>query len=500
MFGRLPRVFNNPVTIVGAALAALALGLIGFLILLELFSRQTHPYLGLITYIVLPAFFMFGLFVAFVGIVRAHRRARAGRPEERFPLQYDLTVPQQRRAVILAAALTLLLLVVSAFGSYQAYQYTDSVEFCGKVCHSVMKPEYTAYLASPHARVACVECHIGPGADYFVKSKITGSYQVYSVLFHKYHRPIETPIANLRPARETCEQCHWPKHFFSAKMQNRTYFLSDEKNSRSQMNLLVKIGGGDPRHGASEGIHYHMYVANSISYIARDRQHLDIPYIESREPNGKVTIFRSTEDPLTDAEIKKGEKHIVDCIECHNRPTHIFRHPEQSVNQAMAQGWISPTLPMVKKVAVDTLEMPQTTEAGALASIKTTVESFYQKEYPQVFATRRADIDAAVKQIQRIYSQNYFPEMRVSWKGFPDHIGHMYSPGCFRCHDGKHVSSDGRKLTTECTACHTILSQQFGDKPPTVSLQGVPFQHPGDVGDAWKTMKCSDCHGAQAQK
>ena len=500
MLGRLPRVFYNPLTLAGAGLATLALGLIGFLILLETFAHQSHPYLGLITYMLLPGFFLLGLFIALAGVVRAHRRARAGRPEEMFPLQYDLTAPRQRRALLLVVSLTFLLLVVSAFGSYQAYQYTDSVEFCGLVCHSVMKPEYTAYKASPHARVACVECHIGPGADYFVKSKLTGSYQVYSVLFNKYHRPIETPVANLRPARETCEQCHWPKHFFSGKLLSKTYFLSDEKNSRSQMNMLVRIGGGDPNRGATEGIHYHMFVANSIKYIARDRQHLDIPYVESREPDGKVTVFRSTEDPLTEEEIRKGEKHEVDCIECHNRPTHIFRHPEQSVNQAMAQGWISPTLPMVKKLAVDTLEAPQKTEAGALASIKTAVESFYQKEYPQVFASRRADIDATVKQLQDIYKLNYFPEMKVSWKGFADHIGHMYSPGCFRCHDGKHVSSDGRKLTTDCTACHIILSQKFGDEAPRVSLNGLPFRHPGDVGDAWKQMKCSDCHGAQAQR
>lgn len=500
MIKGLPRSFYNPITIAGALLATGAFGLIVFLFLVETFAKQSHPYMGMITFIILPMFLLFGLFVAVVGIARTRKRLKAGTDEGWAPRVIDLTDSKQRRAVILISSLSFVLLVASAFGSYQAYEYTDSVEFCGKVCHAVMKPEYVAYKNSPHAQVACADCHIGPGADWFIKSKISGSYQVYSVIFKKYHRPIETPIHNLRPAHETCERCHWPKHFYSAKLQSKSYFLSDDKNSRVDMNLLVKIGGGDLGHGASEGIHYHMYVANKISYVARDKQRLDIPYVESRDATGKLTVYQSTETPMAPADVAKGEKRTVDCIECHNRPTHRFRHPSDTVNQAMANGVISPTLPGVKKLAVDTLEAKYETEDGAVAAIRRTVEAYYKTQHPDIAAARVVDIDRAIQELQRIYKVNYFPEMRVSWKGHDDHIGHLYSPGCFRCHDGKHVSKEGKTLTNACDACHTILSEQKGNAAPAVALKGIEFQHPGDVGDSWKMMKCSDCHGAQAQQ
>jgi hypothetical protein len=242
-----------------------------------------------------------------------------------------------------------------------------------------------------------------------------------------------------------------------------------------------------------------MYIANSISYVARDRQRLDIPYVESRAPDGKVTVYRTTDNPPTDDEVRRMKKHTVDCIDCHNRPTHVFRNPAQSVNGALAQNWMNPALPQVKRLCVEMLEKPYKTEAEALRQIAGGIEGFYQAQYPQVYAAQRKDVDDAVKQTQRIYSLNYFPEMRVSWKAFPDHIGHMYAPGCFRCHDGKHVSSTGKTLTNDCNTCHTILSQKSGNDKATVSLTGQPFRHPGNVGDAWKMMPCSDnaCHGAQ---
>jgi hypothetical protein len=492
----LPVSFYNTTTFVGVALAAISLSLIVFLFLVELFSRQQHPYMGIITFMVMPVFLIFGLILIFWGIWRVHRRARAGKTEGSLP-HIDLNNPRHRNAVLLFMVGSFMFLVMSAFGSYQAYEYTDSVEFCGLVCHNVMKPEYTAYLVSPHARVACVQCHIGPGADWFVRSKISGTYQVYSVLFHKYHRPIQTPIANLRPARETCEQCHWPRQFYSAKLQGETYYLSDEKNTRSQVNLLMKIGGGDPKHGQTQGIHFHMYLNRQISYVATDRLRNDIPYIEAKAPDGSVVVYRSTENPMTDAQVKSAKKHLVDCIECHNRPTHIFRHPAQSVNLSMSLGRISPDLPEIKRVSVEELEKPYKTEPEALSSLRRAITAFYREKYPQIAAAKSAEIEAAVREIQQIYSHNFFPEMRVSWKAFPDHIGHMYSPGCFRCHDNKHVGSNGKVLNNNCNTCHTILSQRFENGPVQTSLDGLKFRHPVDIGDSWKEMKCSDCHAPQ---
>lgn len=490
----LPSPFYNLTSLLGALLALTILLVIIFLFVVESFARETHPYMGLVTFCVLPVFLILGLLLIALGAIRQYRRERAGVPEaQRLPV-VDLNVSRYRNAVAFFSVGTFMFLLVSAFGSYQAYEYTDSVEFCGRVCHAVMKPEYTAYMASPHARVACVQCHIGAGATWFVRSKISGSYQVYAAAFHKYPKPIPTPVENLRPARETCEQCHWPRQFYAAKLQAHTYFLSDDKNTRSQVNLLVRIGGGDPRHGATEGIHYHMYLANQVSYVSTDKQNEVIPYVEAKQADGNLKVWKSTDAPITDAQIQNGKRHLVDCIECHNRPTHIFHHPAQSVNQAMQLGYIDPALPNIKKLAVDTLEKPYKTEDEAKAAIKSGMEEYYRSNSPQVLTAQRPQLDAAIGQVQKIYGLNYFPEMAVSWKAHPDHIGHLYSQGCFRCHDGKHVASDGSVLSRDCNSCHTILSQTNNQGVQRTSLTGLEFDHPGSVGDAWKTMNCTDCH------
>lgn len=492
---RLPHIAYNLTSLVGAVLALIALGLILMLYILETFSKASHPYMGLITFMVLPVFVVFGLLLVVWGMVRARRRFHAGTPEPPLP-HIDFNNPKHRNMAVLFSFGGVMFAVLSAFGSYQAYEYTDSVQFCGLVCHKVMEPEYTAYHGSPHARVRCVECHIGSGASSFVRSKISGTYQIYSVLFHKYSRPIATPVHNLRPAKETCEQCHWPRHFYSAKLLSRNYYLSNPQNTPSHLDLLMKIGGGDPSNWQA-GIHAHMYLDNKVSYIATDRERNNIPYVELTNADGSKTVFRSSDNPATDAELAKGEHRTVDCIDCHNRPTHVFRHPAQSVNQAMGAGDISPTLPDIKRVSVEALEGKYTTKDAADAAIAKSVTDFYSTTYPKIAANRQTDIKQAVAQVQDIYNKNYFPSMNVSWKGFPDHIGHIYSDGCFRCHDGKHVSSDGRVITKSCTACHTLLSQSVGSGPKKISLTGIDFQHPGDVGDAWKDSKCTMCHAQQ---
>jgi hypothetical protein len=360
-----------------------------------------------------------------------------------------------------------------------------------------MEPEYTAYQYSPHARVGCVKCHIGPGADWFVRSKISGSYQVYAVLFNKYPRPIPTPIQNLRPAQETCEQCHWPKHFFSEKQHVNTYYVSDEQNTKWTLDLLMKIGGGNIEAGPTSGIHWHMNIANELLYVATDTQRQVIPWVQSRSQNGRIVVYRSTENVLSDQEIEKANKRRMDCLDCHNRPTHIYHPPARSVNHVMSLGWIDPKLPNVKSVAVSALENSYSTKHIGLDSIKVLMEDYYRTNYQDKASSMHAAVDRAIVETQKIYSRNYFPEMRVSWKKFPDNLGHLYYPGCFRCHDGKHVSDDGKVLSRDCNTCHTILAQQFEKDTLRLSLGGIDYRHPVDIGDAWKETNCSDCHNAR---
>lgn len=491
----IPRLFVNRTSLVGVTLAATSAILIVFLSVLEFFSRQSHPYMGLITFIGLPTILNFGLLLTVIGAVRTHRRLKRGEPTRPLP-KLDLNNRRHVKGAALFLGLATLFLFGSAFGSYKAYEYTETVEFCGTLCHNVMKPEHVAYLNSPHARVDCVQCHIGPGATWFVRSKLSGSYQFYSVCFNKYSRPIKTPVENLRPSRETCETCHWPTQFYSQKLLKKTYYLSDDKNTRGELSLAMKVGGGDPEHGNTEGIHWSMYLSHQVTYVPTDRTRSVIPYIESRDKSGKVIIYRSTETPFTAAQVAKGERRLVDCIECHNRPSHRYHPPAESVDQALAANRIDATLPEIKRLAVETLEKPYKTEDEAVATIARDLPAFYTKNHPDVAKAKTAEVAGAATELQAIYKRNYFPEMRTDWKAFPDNLGHKYSSGCFRCHDGKHVTDTGKVLTNACNACHTIAAQS-GYKGPTTNALDQVFKHPIDIGDAWKTTKCTDCHKPQ---
>jgi hypothetical protein len=492
-----PPAFYNLRTLIGAAIASVSFGLVLFLTVLDLFEGEQKPYIGILTFIILPIFIILGLVLVFYGTWREHKREKQGLPHDLMLPRVDLNDPRQRNVFFWFSFCALLLLIFSAFGSFKAYEYTDSDKFCGTMCHTVMSPEYTAYEFSPHARVGCVKCHIGPGAGWFVRAKLSGAYQVYATLFNKFPKPIPTPIENLRPAQETCEQCHWPKHFYSEKMLKNTYFLSDEKNTRWMLDLLIKIGGGNIEAGPTSGIHWHMNIANELSYIATDSQRQSIPWIRSKNPDGKVVIYQSTENSLTDEQIRTMKTRRMDCIDCHNRPTHIYHPPARSINHVMSLGWIDPSLPNVKSVSLKALETSYSTKQFGLDSIKLAIEEYYQTNYPELAKTKQDTIAKAVAEVQKIYSRNYFPEMHVSWKKFPDNIGHMYYPGCFRCHDGKHVSGDGKILSRDCNVCHTILAQQFEKEGLRMSLTGVDYKHPVDIGNAWKEMNCSDCHNAQ---
>ncbi|KAB2879008.1 cytochrome C [bacterium] len=490
----LPSSFYNVMSLSGAALSGISLGLIVFLFVLEYFSETSKPYMGIITLIILPMFMTGGIVIMIWGMLREIRRRKAGITSEGHLPKIDFNIPRHRTAFAVFSFGAILFLGLSAFGSYKAYEFTDSDQFCGEMCHTVMSPEYTAYQFSPHAKVGCAQCHIGSGAEWFVKAKISGSYQVYSVLFNKYARPIETPIENLRPAQQTCEQCHWPKHFFSEKQRVLTYYLSDEHNTKWTLNLLVKIGGGNADEGPTSGIHWHMNIANEITYAPIDRERQIIPWVRVRHGNGKESVYRSTEVKIDEEDLNKIEKRRMDCIDCHNRPTHIYHHPAASVNQAMSVGWIDPTLPFIKNITVEALQHPYATRQSAFDSIRIAVTDFYSTHNPDVLQNKKEPIERAIKEVQKIYSRNFFPEMKVSWEHYPDNIGHMYSLGCFRCHDGKHVNEEGKVLSRDCNTCHTLLAQEFEKGDKRIALGGVEYIHPVDVGNEWKQKNCSECH------
>jgi len=491
---KLPLSFYNVTTFVGAAISAVSFGLIVFMLLLESMTKNPKPYVGIIAFVILPGFLLIGIAVMVVGIIREHRRVRAGKPHGVHLPQVDLNNPRHRRAFALFAVGTVLLLLFSAFGSFQAYEATDSDEFCGETCHTVMEPEFTAYQFSPHARVGCAKCHIGPGAGWFVRSKLSGAYQVYAAAFNKFPRPIPTPIENLRPAQETCEQCHWPSHFFNETRHVNKYFLSDEENTSWTLDLLMKIGGGNAEAGPTSGIHWHMNIANHVEYIALDERRQVIPWVKVTNASGEEKIYRSTEIDVGEDSLMRAFRRKMDCVDCHNRPSHIYHPPARSVNHVMAMGWIDPSLPSIKSIAVEALEGDYATKQGGLDSIAIAVRERYHSDYPEVMEKKGEQVEKTITELQKIFSRNYFPEMKVSWRRFNDNIGHMYYPGCFRCHDGKHEAEDGTVLSRDCNSCHTILAQEMAGDSLRLSLGGVEYKHPVDIGEAWKEMNCSDCH------
>jgi len=487
-----PSLIVNPISIAGIVLAASSFFAIACLIAIDLTHGLRNPYMGILTYIVAPAFLTTGLVLTVVGALWERHRRRKLRPGSIPALPVlDFGVARQRRGFIAVATVAVLFLLLTAVGSYRTYEFTESVTFCGLTCHSVMLPEYTAYQVSPHARVACVQCHIGPGATWFVKSKLSGAYQVYATLADTYPRPIPGPIENLRPARETCEQCHWPDEFFGAVERTFQHYLSDDQNSQWTIQMLLKVGGGYPSTGA--GIHWHMMIADKVEYIASDKERQVIPWIRLTDKQGNVTVFQSSDKPLSDEEIAATDPRVLDCIDCHNRAAHDFDPPVVSTDMALQAGRIDRTIPDIKEQVVEALTSQSDSKAGAEGGIGAALTHFYQSRHPRFADANAPLIKQAIAETQRIYDQTFFPDMKVDWTVYPDNVGHLNSPGCYRCHDGKHTSADGKTITHDCNACHTIIAQG----PPgnlETSVAGLAFKHPVDIGGMWQQTRCSECH------
>ena len=473
-------VLRNWLSLVGLAVALGSLFSFLLLFVLDSIAHIANPYIGILTYLVAPGFLMIGLFLVVTGALWHRHRLKTG---PGLPtLQIDLSRPRDRRFLGLFIAGSLVFLLVSAVGSYKTYQYTESVQFCGEACHTVMKPELTTYLHGPHARVACVECHIGPGATWFVRSKLSGTYQVYATLFDKFQRPIPTPVKNLRPAQQTCNQCHWPQEFVGDLDRTYHYFLGDRTNTPYSIRLALKVGGGDPTHGPVGGIHWHMSIANRVEYIATDEERQKIPWVRLTDSQGRVTVFRKK--TFTN-DISRYEIRTMDCIDCHNRPAHRYVPPSDAVNLALWLGQIDRQLPWIKTNAVYALTRPYTNSTEAMQGIAAVLAG----RYPESPHLRQA-----ISAVQKLYADNYFPEMNANWSVYPDNIGHRDWPGCFRCHDGGHQTEDGKRTikANDCNACHTILSQGNGAELQQLSAGGQKFKHPEDLYDP--SFTCTDCH------
>ncbi|MGA9642363.1 MAG: NapC/NirT family cytochrome c [Terriglobales bacterium] len=488
---RIANLIRNPISIVGLALAVVALGNILFLFFIDVTSPHPSPYVGILAYMIAPGFLVLGLALAIFGAFY-YRRKRLESVGVAPYVRLDFSDPSQRGAVAFFLAFMIVFVGMSVVGSYKAYNFTDSVGFCGQLCHSVMNPEFVAYQQSPHARVACVDCHVGAGATWYVKSKLSGARQVFKTALNTFPRPIPTPVQNLRPASETCEACHWPKKFFGAQLKVFNHYNSDENNTPLQIRLLIKTGGGDPSAGEPEGIHWHVDPANEVTYVASDEERQAIAYVRVKNAQGAVTEYYAKDSKLTKDEIGKAVKRRMDCVDCHNRPTHIYTSPEVSVDRSITAHHLDISLPFLKQQAVAALTGKYENTDAAMQGIAKTIGDFYATKYPDLSKTRQPEIHGAIDEVQSIYKLTFFPEMKVDWRTHPNNIGHLYFNGCFRCHDDNHVSAEGKVIPKDCNLCHTVLVEQ--EKTVNLaSLPGVQFKHPVDLGDM-TAVTCTDCH------
>ncbi len=494
---KLPASAQNWISLVGATIALISLFMIIFLFTVTLFREQGGTYLGLVTYILLPVFLVIGLLLIPVGMIikvrrerKAHHKMEAGWP------RIDLNNAQHRHAFFIFTIGTTIFLFLSAIGSYEAFHYTESTQFCGTLCHSVMNPEYTAYQNSPHAQVACVSCHVGPGAGWYVRSKLSGLYQVYAVATNVYPRPIPTPIDNLRPAREVCEQCHWPQKFYARKLRFETHYLADEGNSRWDYELIMKIGAKHPSQGLKEGIHWHINPKVRVEYIATDEGRQDIAWVKYVNlETGEEKVFQDENNPLDKAQMDTLETRTMDCIDCHNRPSHRYRPPTLFLNSAMTAGKVPPGLPDIKSVALELCDQEYSTMDSAKLAIENKIHTYYQKNYPEIARDSSQKIAQAIAGVQEAFSTNIFPEMKVRWSAYPDNIGHLEYKGCFRCHNNTHADEQGNYIRNDCNLCHYITAQGSPDSMQVAEFgQALEFKHPVDIYGAWQEMACSECH------
>lgn len=448
---------RHPVGLLGAMIATVSAVLILSLFLAGLAGYEGGPYIGVVAYSVFPGLFVAGLLMIPLGLWLERRRlvklAASGGVEP--PLwRVDLNDPKTRRRVIGFVGLTVVNLLIIGIASYKGLEVMDSPEFCGS-CHSVMDPEYMAYKASPHARVRCVECHIGRGASWFVKSKLSGSWQLISVNLNLYPRPVPTPVHNLRPARETCEECHWPDKFTGDKFLVHSHYDEDEKSTEKKSVVILKVGGGTPERG--QGIHWHVMPGVQIRYQADDKRQ-EVSVVEVKLPGGTTRTYT-----------KKGAKpagdswRTMDCIDCHNRPTHQFKPAETVVDHAIEVGRIDRSLPFVRREAMKAVKAEYSSHDAARAGIRDALKGFYASQYPEVAKEKGATIDKAIDALIEGYTTHVWPQMKIAWGTYPSFLGHDQAPGCFRCHDEEHVTADGKAISQDCGLCHNLLADREAD-------------------------------------
>lgn len=435
-------------TILGAALTTISAALFLVFLVIDLVGFYANPYLGIVTFVVLPALFVLGLLLIPMGAWRRRRRvARTGR-EPAWPI-LDFGRRPVRLGAIAVLVLTTINVAIVALAAYKSVEYADSTEFCTGVCHTPMRPQAVAHRASVHASISCASCHVGPGPEGFAQAKLSGVRRLAAMADASYERPVPVPVHDLPAAGATCGSCHTPTRYIGDRVRQFRYYSDDETTSEQVTTLTLSVGGGGWEDGGPRGIHWHASPGTRIEYIAADETRETIPWV--RVVSGRGEVREYVAEGVSAEQIAAAERRVMDCTDCHNRPGHaIAASADRAVDGALGHGLL-PRLPFIRREAIAALSDASRPTAEAERAIAERLTAFYG---PQIGGGPQ--VAQAIAATQRLYATNVFPEMGVRWGTYPNQLGHTDSPGCFRCHDEAKRTASGLVLSQDCESCHRM--------------------------------------------
>jgi hypothetical protein len=438
---------SHPLAIAGALITTASAVVFVVLIVAMLAGLLENPYAGLVVFVAIPAVFVVGLLLIPLGIaLRRRKLARDPDADAGWPV-IDFGRVRVRRTVLLIAALTAVNVAIVLLAGYGTLHWMESPNFCGQACHAPMHPQFTAWQNGPHARIACVACHIGEGPRGFIHAKLSGVRQLVHVAANSYPRPVP-PGADMPEGTQaqTCLRCHQPERIGGDRIRVIREYADDERNTETRTVLQMHVGSAS---SSGRAIHWHADPAVRIEYVTTDDARQTIPYVHVTDANGKVKEYVSPE--ANEQTINGAQRRTMDCIDCHNTVGHpISPTPERVVDAAIAAGLVSRDLPNVRREAIRLIASHEG-DGDREAAIESELRKFYEAKGG---STDRDAVARTARALQDIYRHNVFPSMKVTWGSYPDNKGHVTSNGCFRCHDGSHAASDGSTIGADCEYCH----------------------------------------------